>query len=38
VARGLRLGRSTLIQVPAGGQHRLSYLLPALYCEVVRVG
>lgn len=30
VARGLRLGRSTLIQVPAGGQHRLSYLLPAL--------
>ena len=30
VARGLRLGRSTLIQVPGGGQHRLSYLLPAL--------
>lgn len=30
VARGLRLGRSTLIQVPSGGQHRLSYLLPAL--------
>ncbi|MEN9225234.1 MAG: hypothetical protein Q6L60_07180 [Thermostichus sp. HHBFW_bins_43] len=30
VARGLRLGRSALIQVPAGGQHRLSYLLPAL--------
>ncbi len=30
VARGLRLGRSALIQVPSGGQHRLSYLLPAL--------
>ncbi len=30
VARGLRLGRSALIQVPGGGQHRLSYLLPAL--------
>lgn len=30
VARGLRLQRSALIQVPAGGQHRLSYLLPAL--------
>ncbi len=30
VARGLRLQRSALIQVPDGGQHRLSYLLPAL--------
>ncbi|NJK64145.1 MAG: hypothetical protein HC921_16960 [Synechococcaceae cyanobacterium SM2_3_1] len=30
VARGLRLGRSALIQVPGGEQHRLSYLLPAL--------
>jgi ATP-dependent DNA helicase DinG len=30
VARGLRLGRNALIQVPAGTHHRLSYLLPAL--------
>lgn len=30
VARGLRLQRSALIQIPAGGHHRLSYLLPAL--------
>ncbi len=30
VARGLRLGRNALIQVPIGKQHRLSYLLPAL--------
>jgi ATP-dependent DNA helicase DinG len=29
VARGLRLGRHALIQVPAGDRHRLSYLLPA---------
>lgn len=30
VARGLRLGRNALIQVPPGRHHRLSYLLPAL--------
>ncbi|MDX2270702.1 MAG: hypothetical protein NW237_01960 [Cyanobacteriota bacterium] len=30
VARGLRLGRNALIQVPEGDHHRLSYLLPAL--------
>ncbi|MEO0802314.1 MAG: helicase C-terminal domain-containing protein [Cyanobacteria bacterium J06642_2] len=30
VARGLRLQRHALIQVPPGGDHRLSYLLPAL--------
>lgn len=30
VARGLRLQRHALIQVPPGGHHRLSYLLPAL--------
>ncbi|MEO1132142.1 MAG: hypothetical protein AAFX40_05475, partial [Cyanobacteria bacterium J06639_1] len=30
VARGLRLQRHALIQVPPGGAHRLSYLLPAL--------
>ncbi len=30
VARGLRLQRSALIQIPSGGHHRLSYLLPAL--------
>ncbi|MEM9536403.1 MAG: hypothetical protein AAF268_14765 [Cyanobacteria bacterium P01_A01_bin.3] len=30
VARGLRLQRHALIQVPAGDAHQLSYLLPAL--------
>ena len=30
VARGLRLQRHALIQVPAGNAHQLSYLLPAL--------
>lgn len=33
VARALHLGRSTLMQVSGSGEHRLSYLLPALSAE-----